>query len=531
MSAPVSAHSASYVALSDLGWSTPDGRPVFSGLSLSFGPGRTALVGRNGSGKSTLLQLIAGDISPASGSVARRGRVAMLRQQLEPAPGALVADMFGAREALTLLRLAEAGTATVEQLALCDWMLESRIGGACARLGLTLPLDTPLSQLSGGQRTRAAIAALLADAPDILLLDEPSNHLDAEGRMAVAELLQGWRGVAIIASHDRALLESVDRIIDLSNGIARTYGGGWGAWKAQKAEEEAAAEQRLDDAGKALSQAKRMAARNAEKQARRDGAGHRKGQKGDMPAISAGLRKRQAEATSGQMARVADDRINAAGEALSAARERIETVDPLTVAMPSTGLSPGRRVLELEAVSAGYSADVLQGLSLTISGPERVAVTGRNGSGKSTLLALVAGKLAPSAGTARVQVPCALLDQDVSLLNPAFSICDNFQQLNPGIGENELRAALARFMFRADAALRPAGSLSGGERLRAGLACVLGVKPPPLLLLDEPSNHLDLESMEAVEQGLLRYDGALLVVSHDEAFLQAIGISRRIALG
>lgn len=174
---------------------------------------------------------------------------------------------------------------------------------------------------------------------------------------------------------------------------------------------------------------------------------------------------------------------------------------------------------------------MIENLSLTITGPERVAITGPNGSGKSTLLALIAGTLVPWSGDVRVGVPFALFDQRVGLLDPARSIAGNFLALNPGTTNNQCRAALARFRFRADAADQIVGTLSGGQMLRAGLACVLGAPlPPQLLILDEPGNHLDIESLTAVETGLAAYDGALLVVSHDTAFLDAIGVKRRIEL-
>ncbi|MGY4367735.1 ATPase subunit of ABC transporter with duplicated ATPase domains [Bradyrhizobium sp. LB1.3] len=174
---------------------------------------------------------------------------------------------------------------------------------------------------------------------------------------------------------------------------------------------------------------------------------------------------------------------------------------------------------------------ILHDLSLAIAGPERVAIVGPNGSGKTTLLKLIAGELHALSGIVRVRPDFALFDQKVSLLDPAISILDNFGRLNPKAGPNECHAALARFMFRADAALQIVGHLSGGQMFRAGLACVLGgATPPSLLILDEPTNHLDIDSIEAVEAGLRAYDGALLVVSHDEAFLQAIGITRRVEL-
>jgi ATPase subunit of ABC transporter with duplicated ATPase domains len=187
----------------------------------------------------------------------------------------------------------------------------------------------------------------------------------------------------------------------------------------------------------------------------------------------------------------------------------------------------------MDAASAGFepARPIIRDLSFVITGPERIAVTGPNGSGKTTFLALVTGALQPWAGTVRVVTDFALLDQRVSLLDPSLSIRDNFRRINRRADENTCRAALARFMFRADAALQIVSRLSGGQLLRAGLACVLGgAAPPALLILDEPTNHLDIDSIESVEAGLRAYDGALLVASHDEAFLEAIGISRRLEL-
>jgi ATPase subunit of ABC transporter with duplicated ATPase domains len=160
-----------------------------------------------------------------------------------------------------------------------------------------------------------------------------------------------------------------------------------------------------------------------------------------------------------------------------------------------------------------------------------VAVSGPNGSGKTTLLALITGVLDPWGGTVSVPAGHAFFDQSVSLLDPGLNVRENFRALNPGADENACRAALARFMVRADAALQQVSTLSGGQLLRAGLACVLGgPKPPPLLILDEPTNHLDIDSIAAVEAGLAAYDGALLVVSHDEVFLDNIGITRRVLM-
>nr|WP_166945095.1 ABC-F family ATP-binding cassette domain-containing protein [Sphingopyxis panaciterrae] len=522
------------ITISHLSWSTPDGHAVLSDLDLQLQPERTGIVGRNGVGKSTLLRLLTGELAPSAGHIAIDGSIAMLRQTVQVDAGERVADLFGARAALALLRKAEAGAASADEIAEADWTLDARIDEALAKVGLPVPVDTSLAALSGGQRTRAALAGAMFAAPDFLLLDEPTNNLDRDGRQAVRDLIAGWRGGAVVVSHDRELLEEMDAIVELTSLGAARYGGGWSAYRARKDVEAAAAEAQLAGAEKRADAVQRQAQAATERQDRRDSGGRRKAARGDMPKILLGAQKRRAEETRAAGSRLAERQRGEAEDQLSAARAKIEVVDPLSVGLPSTGLPSSRTVLALDHVTTGYVAGqpIIRNLSLSMMGPERVAITGPNGAGKSTLLALIAGTLAPWEGTVRVPVAFALFDQRVGLLDASRSIADNFLTLNPGTTNNACRAALARFRFRADAADRIVGTLSGGQMLRAGLACVLGAPmPPQLLILDEPANHLDVDSLTAVETGLAAYDGALLVVSHDAAFLDAIGIEREVALG
>lgn len=519
------------IILSNLSLATPDGRSLLSNLDLTFAAERTGLVGRNGVGKTTLLASISGEHLPHSGRVLVNGSIGLLRQDAQLPAGASVADLFGVGPALELLRRAERGDAAIDDLAAIDWTLEARLAAALARLGFDLSPDTELSSLSGGQITRVRLAALIFAEPDFLLLDEPTNNLDQAGREALTDLLAAWRGGAIVVSHDRSLLETMDAIVELTSLGAARYGGNWSRFREQKAVELAAVRHDLAHAEKRLSEIDGNAQQAAERKARKDSGGRKKRARGDMPRILAGARKDRSEDSGGKTAQIAERQRAEALEAADAARRRIEILQPLSVKLPATGLPAGREVLWLEGVSAGYRPEqpVLRDLSFAVVGPERVALVGPNGSGKTTVLKLIAGELRPLSGIVRVRPDFALFDQKVSLLDPGLSILDNFRRLNPKAGANECHAALARFMFRADAALQVVGSLSGGQMFRAGLACVLGgPMPPSLLILDEPTNHLDLESIEAVEAGLQAYDGALLVVSHDEAFLQAIAITRRI---
>ncbi|MDX2274503.1 MAG: ABC-F family ATP-binding cassette domain-containing protein [Hyphomonadaceae bacterium] len=523
---------AANIVVSRLGWSTPEGRSLFSDLDLSFGAERAGLVGCNGVGKSTLLKLITGELSPRAGSVTVQGHLGVLRQDMRPGEGETIARAFGAETALALLARAEAGQASADDLAQADWTLEARIIECLARVGLEAHMETPLAALSGGQQARVRLAALLFAEPDFLLLDEPTNNLDAEGRAAIAQVLANWRGGAIVISHDRALLDTMDAIVELTSLGAKRYGGNWTAYRERKALELAAAERDLVEAERRVGQVDERAQAAVERQARRDRAGRAKAMRGDIPKIITGAMKRNAENTKAESTLIAERRRAQALEDVAEARQRLEVLAPFSVDVPPTGLAAGKVVLRLDQVCAGYEPArlIIEGVSATIVGPERVALVGPNGSGKTTLLAVLTGRLEPWSGEARLFASYALLDQHVSLLNPADSIRDNFRRLNPDSDENACRAALARFKFRADAALQLASTLSGGEMLRAGLACVLGVKPPQLLILDEPTNHLDIDSIEVLEAGLRAFDGALLVVSHDEAFLSNIGVTRRLEL-
>jgi ATPase subunit of ABC transporter with duplicated ATPase domains len=526
---------SSFITLDGLTYRTPDGRILFDNLTLSFGAERAGLVGRNGVGKSTLIRLMLGEIAPASGSVTARGRVGVLRQAVAPPPGARVADVLGLAEPLARLARIEAGEGSEIDFAEADWMLEARLAEALVQVGLAgLHPERPAASLSGGEATRVALAGLIAAKPDLILLDEPTNNLDATARELVAEVLTGWRGGAIVVSHDRGLLREMDRMVELSSLGAKVYGGNYDLYAVRKAEEESAAARDLVEAERAVSRVERETQAAREKKARRDAAGRKFAASGGTPRIVLGAMAERAENSGGRAKLLAERQRGEAAAELADAEARVERLRRLDFDLPPSGLAAGKSVLAFEDVGFGYPGDrpLLKGLSFRMTGPERVAVTGPNGSGKSSLIRLATSELEPGSGRVARGVMAALLDQKTALLGEGETLVEAFRRLNSDANDNAAYAALARFLFRNTAAQKRVSELSGGERLRAALACVLmAAQPPQLLILDEPSNHLDLDSIAAVEAALRGYDGALLVVSHDRDFLDAVGIDREIVLG
>ncbi|MGW8486605.1 ABC-F family ATP-binding cassette domain-containing protein [Streptomyces sp. NPDC055886] len=521
------------LAVSHLSFQWPDGTSLFDGLSLTVPPGRTGLAGANGAGKSTLLRLFAGLLRPASGSVTVGGNLAYLPQNITLDTGLRVDAALGIAERRAALRAIESGDVREEHFETVgdDWDVEERALATLGTLGLgAVELDRTVGELSGGETVLLRLAALLLERPDVLLLDEPTNNLDLFARRRLYDAVDSWRtGILIVVSHDRDLLERVDRIAELRSGSVSWYGGGWSAYQEALATQQEAARRMLRAADADVRRQQRELEETRIKVARRQRHDKKLNAQRKAPRIVAGERKRSAQESGDRLRGLHEDRLDEVRERREEAAEAIRRDAEIKVSLPHTAVPAGRTVLTVRDLSLPYGR--LREGALQVKGPERIALVGRNGAGKTTFLRTLTGELAPSAGEATAAVPLKFLPQRLDVLGDALSVADNVARTAPGTTDNQIRSQLARFLFKGARAEQPAGTLSGGERFRAALAATMLAAPAPqLLLLDEPTNNLDLASVRQLTSALESYEGALLIASHDLPFLESVDITRWILL-
>jgi len=524
--------STTLIALDGAAYGLPDGRQLFSNLHEQFDGRPTGLVGRNGVGKTVLARILAGHLAPSAGRCVRHGAVYYLAQQVAPAPGATVADLAGMRPVLDALDRIAAGSIAVADFDLVGdrWDLPQRLRQELDRNGLDrCHAATPASSLSGGEAMRVALLGAMLSGADFLILDEPSNHLDALSRQALIAQLQRWTGGLLVISHDRQLLNAMARIVELSPSGLRSYGGNYDFYAAGKAQERQAAQDQLDQRKHQRQREEQAMRTERERQERRQARGARQGQDANQAKILLGRQKERSESSAGKLRQQQDAARAHLAERVRTAAQRVSHEAEIVLHALPTAKPTHRRLVQLDAVELPFVPAATRRISLNLNAQQRVGVVGANGCGKSTLLKVLAGQLAPLAGVCQVADGCIYLDQRLANLDPARSVLEQVLAANRTASAGTLRTYLAQLGLDASQIAVPSGTLSGGERLKAALACVLYAEPPAqLLLLDEPGNHLDLPSLAALETMLRSYRGGLIVVSHDDALLNQLQLTDRL---
>lgn len=511
----------SAITLRNLTFEWPDGTIALDSVNGTFSTGRTGLIGRNGAGKSTLLRLIAGELQPTSGHIDAGDEVGYLPQTLTLRRDTTIAELLGIKPILDAMKAIEYGDVAQRHFDAIgdDWDIESRADEALHQIGFSAAdLDRRVAEVSGGEGMLIAITGLRIRRTPITLLDEPTNNLDRATRTKLAKFVDQWPGTLIVVSHDLELLEHMDNTTELYTGRLDTFGGPYSAWKEHHEQEQAAAVQAARSAQQALKVEKNQRVEAETKLARRERTGKKTQKDGGIPKILAGNRASKAQASAGSLRSTLDDKVQAAQAAVDAADARLRDDEHIHLVLPDPDVPRGRRLAELED----------EGRTIVIQGPERVALIGANGAGKSTLIEQLIQRTDPVPGRPHGRLVTELvgfLPQRLDGLDDDASAIQNVQSVAPNTPAGTVRNQLARLLLRGDSVDRPVRTLSGGERFRVSLARLLLADPPAqLLIMDEPTNNLDLTSVEQLAEALDEYRGALLIVSHDFAFLERIGV-------
>ncbi|AHI05119.1 ABC-type transporter, ATPase component [Bdellovibrio bacteriovorus W] len=508
--------SNSYISAQSLSYFLPEGTSLFKDIHLTISPQtKYGLVGNNGVGKSTLARLLAGELTASSGHIIRTSDCTYLPQHESRSATTVAAN---------LENLWESGILSE------PWW---------QTLLKDIELETPISDLSGGQWTRVRILKALSAESGILILDEPTNNLDSENREIIYNFIRDFSGSLVVISHDKTLLQRVDIILELSPVGLTTYGGNYDFYKEESFKKQQLLVNAISSAKKEKKKAEKDLHEQIQRQEKRNRAGQAKAAKGDLPKILLGRRKDNAQKSSGNIKSKGDDAMILRQNRINDLLLKHNQSPSLLLHLPESYIPAGKSVFETDQFNIILTNSIQplwdSSLSFHMQGSQHIAVRGKNGKGKSTLLKEILGKPADyvkeRTGTLKqVSLPFALLDQDYSNLDPQKTVLENIQNKSTK-DIVDLRNALALFQFFGEKVNMEVRHLSGGEKMKASLAQVLLQDPTPqLIVLDEPTNNLDIESTDILISALRSFEGGLIVISHDEAFLEEIRIDQEIIL-
>ncbi|HTF82415.1 MAG TPA: ABC-F family ATP-binding cassette domain-containing protein, partial [Cytophagales bacterium] len=512
---------------------------LFSNINLNIqSQSKVALIGNNGVGKSTMLKIMSGMLQPQEGRMSVRHKPYYIPQLTSSCDGQTIAEVLFMADKLKAITEIGAGEVSETNMALLedDWTIVERCQAAFSSWQLEgLDLGRKMDTLSGGQKIKVFLAGVFIHNPRIILMDEPSNHLDEQGRGRLYDFIQSSTATLVVVSHDRALLNMLDTVYELHKEGIMTYGGNYDFYVAQKHVESEALHQDIQVKEKALRKAKEVEKKTMERQQRLDSRGKKKQEKAGLPTISMKTFKNNAEKSTARAKDVHTEKIAHLAQDLAVLRKERSQLEVMKFVFNDSSLHKGKILITATDVNLKHGSSMLwsDGLNIKIVGGDRVAVKGLNGSGKTTLIRLLIGHIQPEVGIVHRSLNHILyIDQDYSLLEDEYSVYEQAQRYNAtGLHEHEIKIRLHRFLFSKLHWDKPCAVLSGGEKMRLLLCCLsISSTTPQLIVMDEPTNNLDLQNIKILTNAIKDYDGTLLMISHDTHFLEQIGVTYTIDL-
>ncbi|MFT6528803.1 MAG: ATPase subunit of ABC transporter with duplicated ATPase domains [Psychrosphaera sp.] len=508
-----------------------NGDRLFEQLSCSMVKNRIGLVGRNGVGKSILASLLSGEQKPHSGIITLPKSLLMYRQQ----PCHLlsgdftIAQYLGIDDVLEALNRVESGDCSESLFDVIgeNWDLLSKLIQQLKAIGLPPDADFPCAKLSGGELARLQLWKMFESDVELLILDEPSNHLDVQARLWLLESMRTFKGAILLISHDRVLLREMEEIWELSGHGIKVYGGNYDVYTEQKCIELHAVERQLASVIKQKKKLDVQTQINREKAEQRAAQGNKLRKEGSHGKSLLDSKKDNATARASN--RNKNDLLRQAHlqEKEGRLKAKKEQLNRQKLYLDDSPSRVGKVVSIIEGVLP-FGRD--KPISLQVYANEKIYLTGRNGSGKSTLLKTLLGDYSLQQGELQLNTPLYYLDQHFSVIRTDLSILDNLLFQCNCIKESDARTLLAGIGFRRDSVFRIGSTLSGGEKMKLAMLIASHQPEKPFLLLDEPDNHLDLESKMMLAIALYNYRNGLILISHDHDFANESGVQREVTL-
>ena len=541
------------ISIQQISYIHPDKEVLFSDLNFAISKGqKLGLVGNNGCGKSTLLQIIAGQLSPSSGVIVRPDDLYYIPQHFGQYDSLTIAQALQIERKQQALHAILAGDVSNENFTILndDWNIEERSIAALDLWGLgQFTLSYPMNLLSGGEKTRVFLAGMDIHHPSVILMDEPTNHLDSSGRQRLYDWVEKYRSTLLVVSHDRTLLNLLPEICELEKHQINYYGGNYEFYKEQKTLMQEALQQRIEETEKALGIARKVARETAERRDKQNVRGEKSNIRKGVPRIVLNALQGKSEKSTSKLTGVHQEKAEKLTNERNQLRGSLSPTAALKTDFNSSSLHTGKILVTAKEINFSYHSNSINNdiqensiskqqlwqapVSFQLKSGDRLRIEGANGSGKTTLLKLITGQLQPQEGTlTRTDFSYVYLNQEYSIIDDRNSILEQAYAFNSrNLPEHEIKIILNRYLFPASEWDKSCRKLSGGEKMRLAFCCLMiSNNTPDMFILDEPTNNLDIQSIEIITATIKNYAGTVIAISHDNYFIQEIGVEQCILL-